>query len=117
MHLSLGRRKFPGGKMRKLILLLIGLALVALPIMAQVDTGSISGTVHYPCGAVVVGSTVTVTNVGTQDKRSRVTNAEGQYTVTGLPAGNYEVTFSSKNFATYKAQLQVTVGSRNTLDA
>ncbi len=55
-------------------------------------TGSISGTVTDPTGAVIVGATVTITNTDRgQDLRTLTTNSAGFYTATSLPLGTYTV--------------------------
>jgi hypothetical protein len=64
-------------------------------------TGAISGTITDPSGAVVVGATVTLTNVDRgQDVRVLTTNSEGYFTATSLPLGNYTVKVASPGFKT-----------------
>jgi len=84
---------------------------------AQVDTGSISGEVHDSSGAVVPGAKVTATNVATAVERSGETGSLGQYTLKGLPPGNYKVTIVSSNFKTFTTTVEVTVGASLTVNA
>lgn len=65
-------------------------------------TGSISGTVTDPSGAVVAGASVTVRNVDTNALRTVQTSAAGTYTVTQLPPGHYEVKVDRQGFETYR---------------
>jgi hypothetical protein len=58
------------------------LLLWAGSVTAQVDTGSIVGTVHDPTGAVLEGAKVTVTDLATTTTRTTQTDANGQYVVT-----------------------------------
>jgi len=89
------------------------LALVAVFAFGQAETGSIAGTVTDPSGAVVPGATVTVRNLATGATRNTTTNQSGAYTEAQLAPGNYEVAVSSANFAPYKQNVNVAVGSRN----
>ena len=91
--------------------------LLMMPALAQLDTGSISGTVRDPSGAVVADATVAATNLDTQAKRTVQTGPQGGYTIVGLPAGNYELKISKPNFGEFKQTLAVTVGGRSTADA
>src|SRR6185437_9613995 len=62
-------------------------------------TGSISGTVTDPTGAVVKGATVTLTNTNRNEIiRTLTTNSAGYYTGTYLPLGNYVVKIASSGF-------------------
>src|SRR5438067_3474459 len=71
----------------------------ASPGVAQVTTGEITGRVTDPQGKVVAGATVTVTNKGTGSSRSATTNESGDYTITQLPPGKYEVAAEAKGFS------------------
>ena len=62
------------------------------------DTGSITGTVTEPTGAVIANATVTVTDTATGAKRDTVSNGSGEYTVAGLRAGTYNVTIDASGF-------------------
>jgi len=49
------------------------------PLHAQVDTGSISGTINDASGAVIGNATVTLTNEGTSASLSTTVAADGGY--------------------------------------
>ena len=70
--------------------------------VAQLDTGSIQGTVRDTTGAVVPGAAVVVTNESTQRTYRVNSNSQGEYTVPALPVGIYSVTTSYKGFGTSK---------------
>ncbi len=84
---------------------------------AQLETGQISGTVIDQSGAAVPGATVAAMNVGTNSMRNTVSSSTGAYLITGLEPAVYQVTINSGNFKPYVAKVEVTVGSRLTLDA
>jgi hypothetical protein len=65
---------------------------------AQSTFASIVGTVRDRSGAVVPGATVTVTNTGTNQNRSAVTNDQGDYLVASLLPGEYGVAVEMAGF-------------------
>jgi outer membrane receptor protein involved in Fe transport len=92
--------------------------LVFLPsvVFAQVDTGTMTGTVKDTSGAVVPDAMVTVRNTATGATRVVQSGADGVYIVPGLAPALYDVTISKTGFADYKTQVTITVGSHVTLD-
>src|ERR1700683_10674 len=58
-------------------------------------TGALNGTVTHPSGGVIVGATVTATNLGTGQERSETTDSSGAYKFSLLSAGNYSVKLSA----------------------
>jgi hypothetical protein len=81
-------------------LLALLLCAVALPAIAQLDTGSIVGVVRDKSGALLPDSTVTVTNTRTGRSYQVQTNGSGEYEVPGLPAGSYRVSAEHAGFKT-----------------
>jgi hypothetical protein len=82
------------------VLLLV--LLLALPMLAQVSTGTILGILTDPSGALVNDATVTVTNVRTNETRTVTSNASGLFTMPNLITGKYNVTAAAKGFSTMK---------------
>jgi hypothetical protein len=82
----------------------VSFALRVLPILwvvaafAQLNTGTITGVVSDPSGAVVPDAKVTIRNTGTNDVRQTAASSAGIYTVPNLVVGTYEVTFESPSF-------------------
>jgi hypothetical protein len=64
-------------------------------------TTAITGTVSDPTGAVVPGAKITVTQLGTQVRRSAVSNSGGQFNVPSLPPATYHVTVEAAGFKSY----------------
>jgi hypothetical protein len=80
---------------------LVVLALTApSPLRAQVISGDVVGTILDKTGATVPGASVEAVNVATGVKYPTEANATGEYRINNLPAGIYNVTASSSNFAT-----------------
>jgi hypothetical protein len=79
---------------------------------AQVDTGSIVGTITDPSGAVVSGAKVTLTNVGTGIALSTTTGSDGVFKFSPVRIGTYKVDASFQGFKTAsQTDVKVDVGS------
>jgi hypothetical protein len=65
---------------------------------AQSFTGSITGTVTDPSGAIVQGATVTITQKETNRRVATVSRADGTYLATALPVGDYRVEATAPGF-------------------
>jgi outer membrane receptor protein involved in Fe transport len=97
--------------MRNLLRALVLLVGVQATALAQgVQTGTIRGTVQDQQGLPMPGVTVTATSTALQGPRTTVSEAEGNYTLAALPAGQYTVTFELAGFTTVKQTTSVAVG-------
>lgn len=77
---------------------------------AQVDRGTISGTITDSSGAVVAGATVTVTNLGTNQSVTLTTASDGSYTARLLQIGTYSVAATNSGFQkTLQSGIQLNV--------
>lgn len=82
-------------------LLTVLLTCLAPGLMAQTaGTGALIGTVTDSTGAVVPGVTITAISADTGQIRTATTGADGTYTVSLLPPGNYRVRFEHAGFNT-----------------
>jgi len=77
---------------------LVVLAFAAAPAAAQVDTGSILGTISDQSGGVLPGATVTVTHKQTNIATRLTTDARGYYEAVGLSIGTYTIAVSLQGF-------------------
>ena len=92
-------------------------SLVAGAIYAQVDTGSILGSVRDASGGVVPGATVTVINEGTALRQSITTTDLGAYVFTPLRIGTYSVEVQQPGFQTQrKTGLQLNIQQQLVVD-
>ena len=76
------------------------LVFLAAPVEAQILYGSLVGNVKDASGASVAGATVTVTQAQTQLSRTAVTDANGEYSLSNLTPGTYQVKISASGFKT-----------------
>lgn len=99
-----------------------GLALLALLLcaslaMAQLDTGTISGTVRDQSGGAIPGAAVTLRNTETGVARNSVSNAAGRYEAVALSIGSYEVTATLSGFQTLvRSGIGLSVGRNAVVD-
>ena len=93
------------------------LLLLAVPLLAQVNTADIVGRVLDPNGLAVPGAKVTVQSEATGQTRETTTNDSGEFVVALLPAGNYKVTVEKSGFSTkVYEKLVLAVGSKQDLE-
>ncbi len=76
----------------------LALLLLGAPAGAQVDTGTILGTIKDASGAVVAGAKVTLTHEGQAFTLSRVSRQDGTYIFTPIRIGTYRLEVESQGF-------------------
>lgn len=84
--------------------------------LAQSATGQIAGRVTDPNGDVVAGAVVSVKSVDTGREVTATSDEQGNYTITALQPGLYDVVVQSGNFKPSNQRVQVTVGSKVSVD-
>ena len=78
---------------------------------STVGTGSITGTVTDPTGAVVSGAKVVITNIGTGQALNLAANGGGAFASGPLDPGTYKVQVSVKGFSSVSETITVEVGN------
>jgi hypothetical protein len=84
--------------------------------LAQSATGEIVGKVTDPAGAVVAGANVSVKSVATGREVTAISDDQGGYAITNLQPGLYDVTIQGGNFKASNQRVQVTIGSKVSVD-
>jgi hypothetical protein len=96
-------------------------AVTVLPstsMQAQTVSGSMTGTVLDPSGAVVPNATVTAINVATGVRSSTTSNSAGVYSIRFLPIGPYRVEVNATGFAPLSLpQFQLEISQTAKIDA
>jgi hypothetical protein len=88
---------------KSMFLLLAALLLVTLAPLATAQTvsGSLSGFVDDPDGAVIPDAVIILTNQATRDKRTTKANGSGFFTFSAVPAGTYSVEIHHAGFGAF----------------
>jgi Carboxypeptidase regulatory-like domain len=84
-------------------------AVLSASATAQVDTGSMTGTVKDQSGAIVPGATVTITHEGQGLTLTSVTREDGTYIFTPIRTGAYRIDVELQGFKK-EARRGITVG-------
>ncbi len=86
----------------KRILLLLALVLFALtPGAFAQSTGTISGIVTDPTGAVIPGASISITGIATGSSRNTVSDSAGNFTAPSLQPGDYSIVVDAPGFAKF----------------
>ena len=84
---------------------------------AQVDQGALVGAVRDSTGAVVPNANITATNTGTNVVYPTISNAAGEYRISNLPVGVYDIKAVVPGFApNLVTGLAITANSVQTKD-
>src|ERR1700688_5035251 len=88
-----------------------------LALLAQVNTGSISGYVLDPSGKAIPGATVALEDTARSLTRTLQTSPAGYYEFDGLPPAEYRLSVNAASFAQMTTQpVRVEVDQRVRLD-
>src|SRR5205085_1008561 len=90
--------------------------LCATAALAQRNAGSLKGSVTDEFGGVIVGATVVATDANGATKTATTTN-DGNFTLSGLAPGKYDVKVSAQGFANFEnIEIEVTAGAAQKFD-
>jgi hypothetical protein len=90
------------------------LVFVAAVALAQSDRGTITGAIADPAGAVVANAPIEVRNTETGAVYQAANSATGNYTMSQLPTGTYELSVTLPGFKKYVRQ-NIGLGMAQTL--
>src|SRR5713101_3748111 len=76
----------------------ISMTLLSPPLFAQSTYGSIAGAATDSSGAAVAEAQVTLTNLGTSEKRTQTTGGDGLYSFVNLFPGRYKIDVEKTGF-------------------
>jgi hypothetical protein len=89
---------------------------ICVVLVAQVDTGTIAGTVKDASGAVVPGAEVSIRHEGTGVEFKTAANELGQYVSPPLPPALYSVAGEASGFRRTVARITLTLNQRAVVD-
>ena len=96
-------------------LALIAIVLAVIAAGAQ-TTGSLTGTVKDPAGAVVGGAQVTIRNVTSGESRNVASDEVGRFSVENLAPGRYAISVSRQGFKVAEREVEVSGGRPTTVE-
>ncbi|MBI4915549.1 MAG: TonB-dependent receptor [Acidobacteria bacterium] len=103
--------------MRRSLVFIASLLLVAGAAFAQETTGNVKGSVTSEDGLALPGATVTLENSKTGLERVETTDARGEFRFMALaPGSGYSVMVALDGFQTYRQSFSVTLGSTSTVN-
>jgi hypothetical protein len=91
----------PSPKLQTLLFSLFLVLTLSLSLYGQSTFGTVDGTVTDPSGATIADAQVTLTNVGTQEKRSQQSGNSGLYQFVNVAPGNYKLEIQKPGFKHY----------------
>ncbi len=105
-------------RLRRVSLLLFLAVIGSHSINAQiVETGTITGVVRDPSGAVISRAQVAIQNVATGVTTNLETDSDGLYVSPPLKPGDYSVNFEAPGFGKVQERVRLEVGQRAAADA
>jgi hypothetical protein len=103
-------------KVAKFLICAVGILALALPVTAQVPTGTLTG--HVDDGQVALpGVLVTITSPALQGTKTTTTSVNGDYIFNFLLAGDYTVRFELQGFQTMETGVKISAAQRSTVNA
>src|SRR5258708_31330269 len=114
LKLNAPRRSFQFCLLALMTLFLVSSSLLVA--QTTLSTGSISGTVTDPSGAVVDGARIVISNTGTGQALNLTSNSAGAFSSCPLEPGSYKVQISATGFSTVSQVVTVQVGNAATLN-
>jgi Carboxypeptidase regulatory-like domain len=85
-------------------------------LFGQTPSGELKGTVSGPSGSALSGATVTLTGAEPGVTRKAEVAADGSFSITDLPVGNYRVELTDPGGTRRMSQpIRIEAGSRSTL--
>src|SRR5260370_7687257 len=79
-------------------LLVVCMVMLSQPVWAQSTYGTVTGSITDPSGAAIAGAQVTLTNLGTSEKRTQPTESHALYSFPNLFPSRHTITVHVKAF-------------------
>ncbi len=104
-------------RLRCLLGFLSLIPVLMLPVAAQLDRATLTGTITDPSGAVVSDVNLELVSQDTGLRREAVSSASGAYTFSMVPIGTYNLTVNHSGFKTANVKdIKLGVGDNTTVN-
>jgi hypothetical protein len=100
---------------RTLFLIVLSL-LVPASLAAQTHRASVRGTIYDPRQAAIPAASISVTRLETGEVRTTTASSNGEYAMSSLPPGDYEIKVEAAGFKNYAQKIQLLVNQELRLD-
>ncbi len=97
-------------------ILVIAVFFVSATFAQQTDNGGLTGIVTDSNGEVIPDATITIKNLGTNSKRTLITDSDGRWTLSVATLGNYEIAVVADGFAEVKKNATVVTSQTTSID-
>ncbi len=106
------------GVFRRSQILFLGCLLVsgAATTYAQTDTARVTGEITDPSGAVIPNAIVTITNTEQGTVASAKTDGSGDFTISGLTRGSYQIKVEAQGFSSVQQNFPLDVSQTKQLN-
>lgn len=96
-------------RIRRLLSAFAGILAIAVAggVSAQSNSGTLTGTVADPTGAVIPGATVTIANSVSGYTRTQTSDSSGHFQFVNVPFNPYQLTVSSSGFQNFTKRVDV----------
>ena len=90
--------------------------LLTVPVLAQTHRASLRGTIYDPNQDAIPGAAIKLTNLATGETRNTSSGQSGEYAISSLAPGIYEIEIEKQAFKKYKQQVELLVNQEPRLD-
>lgn len=104
-------------KSNRLNLFMVAL-LMLLPVSAAAQTlrASVRGTIYDPNHAVIPAARISLTSVATGERRTAASGSDGEYAISSVPPGAYQLEVESRSFQKHTEKIELLVNQDLRLD-
>ena len=90
--------------------------LVPASLAAQTHRASVRGTIYDVNKSAIPGASISITRLETGEVRTATANSGGEYAITSLPAGSYEINVKVANFESFSEKIELLVNQERRFD-
>ena len=101
---------------RRVLFLIVVSSLLAMPVLGQTHRASLRGTITDSNDAAIPGATIKLKSLATGETRTTETGADGEYAISSLAPGMYQLDVENTNFRTSSQRIELLVNQEQRQD-